>query len=114
MFERVKEMLGLRQIPISPQVVEALGKSFEFVRVWQCGCGAKLKIRAREARKDGPSNLTVYPEWHKLGGHSIVPSGMLTWNGLAEERGWQTDPVLCPACQAGMTVAEYKAARRAG
>jgi hypothetical protein len=93
--------------PLTPGETAAAKAAFEYRRVWTCPCGAQLRIRAREARADGPSNFRMGP-----GGHAVLPSSDLTWNGLAEERGWQTDPVCCPACQRGMSVAAYKDARR--
>jgi hypothetical protein len=101
-------------VPLTTQEVQTAARTFEFQRIWTCRCGAQLKIRAREDRSSGPSNFTAYPKGHLRAGHATLPSLALTWAGLAEERGWQTDPVRCPACQRGMTVASYKHARRDG
>jgi hypothetical protein len=32
---------------------------------------------------------------------------------MLEERGWKSQPVTCPACQAGLSVEKFKAMRRA-
>jgi hypothetical protein len=101
--------------PIAPAEVEALKATMKYVRTFVCGCGATLRIRARDARQDGPSNFRVYPPAHPRAGHSQVPAEFLNWAGLAEERGWKTSPdITCPACQAGVTMAQYKAAKREG
>lgn len=108
---------------------------FVHVRVWTCtghGCNAappgtparpaQLTLRRREDLPDWPSNFGGVHTAESVRkarlharqiGHSIVPSETLNWNGLAEERGWTTAPVRCPACQAGVSVAEFRAARRA-
>lgn len=102
-------------VPIRRELVDSIAAPFVFMREWVCACGARLKIRARLDRGDGPSNFLPYPPGHKRAGHSKLPSSDLTWNGLAAERGWKVDPeVQCPACQLGVSVADYKAQRRAG
>ena len=101
--------------PLTPAEAQASGKTFKFRRTWQCGCGAQMTIRGREDRADGPSNFRAYPPTHRLAGHSMLPSEALTWNGLAEERGWKVTPrVKCPACQHGVDIATYKQAKRDG
>ena len=62
-----------------------------------------MQIRGRDQRSDGPSNF-----------HPAIPAGDLTWDGLAVERGWKVDPAVCPACQRGMSIPEYKQHRRHG
>lgn len=109
---RGKPLPGSIRMELTPAQAEAIGRTFEFKRVWTCGCGAQLKVRARDDRADGPSNFVPYPGGHPLFGHSMVKSALLTWNGLAEERGWKTEPIACPACQAGMPLADYKQAKR--
>jgi hypothetical protein len=112
-----------KKIPLTPAETRAAARTFQFRRTWTCAnpvmvdgvkaqCGATLTIRARADRAEGPSNFVPYPTGHRYAGHSALPSDALTWNGLAAERGWETDPVTCRACQAGLTVDEYKQARR--
>lgn len=98
--------------PLTPQEARSARRTFQFRQNWQCKCGAELTIRAKEDRSSGPSNFVPYPEGHRHEGHSQVMSGALTWDGLAEERGWQTRPTKCPACVAGVSVAKYKELRR--
>lgn len=105
-------------VPLTPVEVARAGVTLLFSRSWLCAfCGAQMRIRAREDRQGGPSNFTAYPPNYpieKLRGHATLGSEFLTWNGLAEERGWQTTPkVKCPACVRGMTREEYKRSRRA-
>lgn len=100
---------GTVRTPLTPQEARETGATMQYRRQWECGCGARLSIRAKDSRRDGPSNYVASPA-----GHSVVPAGQLTWNGMAEERGWQTGEVIrCPACRQGMTVHEYKQMRRA-
>jgi hypothetical protein len=97
-----------------PKDVARSIRGFDHSHEWTCGgpvkhsgmtvglCGAVLRIRSRDQRKDGPSNYVLGR-----------PAAELNWNGLAEERGWDPGaPVLCPACRAGLTVAAYKLMRR--
>lgn len=116
--------------PAEPRVTVRLPKEtvadltgFTFSAEWTCegACAqnlqpTKLRIRARQDRAAGPSNFEAYPKRHRFAGTSKLPSHELTWNGLAEERGWQTTPkVLCPACLEGaVSVEEYRAAVKAG
>lgn len=103
----------LWQAAIPQSAVTDAARRMQFVRQWTCGCGAVLRIRAKDDRRDGPSNFEPFPAWHRRAGHSKVPSAELTWSGLAAERGWRVERfVECPACQAGLTVADYKAQRR--
>ncbi len=76
-------------------------EGYAFARAWTCeSCQQQMRIRVREDRADGPSNYETYPPRHPKHGHSVRPSGELTWNGLAEERGWRVAPVIqCPTCQ---------------
>lgn len=98
---------------LTPQETRDAAVTFQFWREWACSrCHARLKIRTRAPREDGPSNFVMYPKGHLLAGHSQVPADQLNWNGLAEEREWKTDPVVCPACRRGLTVTDYKAQRR--
>lgn len=102
-------------IPLTPEEVRHAARTFQFRRTFVCSqCKCELTIRAREDRSSGPSNYRVYPETHRSAGHSVVPSGALTWRGLAEERGWKLDPIVCPACQEGVSVDEYKRLKREG
>lgn len=100
--------------PLTPAEARGAARTFEFVRLWECRCGARLKIRAREDRSSAPSNFEPYLPGHKLVGHSMLPSTSLTWDGLAEERGWKTRPTVCPACVAKLPMAAYKDAKRRG
>lgn len=73
---------------------------------------ARLFIRSRADRAEGPSNYDASRQNIARPDLKQQPSE-LNWNGLAEERGWTTAPVvMCPACQVGMTVAEYKRVKR--
>jgi hypothetical protein len=107
----------LRRIPLTRSEAQEVGKRFEFIRAWKCGgrgCPAQLVIRTREDREDGPSNFVPFPRGHKSEGHSQVDSINLTWNGLAEERGWKVraDRIVCPACQRGMDLPTFREVRR--
>lgn len=84
---------------------------FEFGYEWHCGCGARLFVRSRTARDEGPSNFDPARQDPARPELKQQPS-TLNWAGLAAERGWQTDPVVCPACQAGLSLAEFKARKR--
>jgi hypothetical protein len=109
---RKKAPVAKTRTPIPPEVVQALKPSMKHRFEWTCGCGAVLAIRSREPRADGPSNFHPHPT---KPGHSAVSAALLNWHGLAEERGWKVHPkTVCPACQAGMSVKEYKIARREG
>ena len=106
-------------LAMSRENAEAAGQGFKFVRLWTCRCGANLRIRDKKDRKGGPSNFIPFPPEHpRLAGHSMLPSEHLNWNGMAEERGWKMqdegDGITCPACLRGLTVREYKDARRRG
>ena len=103
-----------RSFALPKEVVEGISKPFQYVKVWTCRCGAELKIRAREDRSNGPSNFVAYGIESLRKGHSKIKSSDLTWDGLAEERGWKTQPVECPACQRGLSVEEYKRLKREG
>lgn len=116
---------GKMSAPIPQHLVQDLAKSSKFkdFRVWTCACGATLKIRATFDRGDGPSNFEGFHdelsvEKYNLPknrvGHSIVSNGKLNWNGKAEEVGWNTNPIQCPACKLGLSVQDYKEKRRAG
>jgi len=113
-FFRPSAKTGGMRIPITPVEAQRAGRAFQHRREWDCPCGAQLKIRGREDRSSGPSNFQPFPVGHAYAGHSQVSSGALSWNGLAEERGWKTDPVKCPACQHGVSVEGYRQARRDG
>lgn len=105
---------GRVRVPLTPDEAREQGSKMPFRREWECACGATLKIRAEEDRQEGHSNYVPFPSGHPLEGHSQIRTISLNWNGLAEERGWGTDPVKCPACRAGMSVKEYKEAKRTG
>ena len=105
----LKELIGRVRLPLKPEVVEEVAKSFSYRKEWKCECGANLRIRSRADHSDKASNYTTYPADHPRAGQSIVPPALLTWDGLAEERGWIVGAqTVCPACQAGMTIAEYR------
>lgn len=99
---------GKVSLPITREVVEKFEKPFKYVREWTCGCGNNLRIRARDHREDGPSNFKK-----DVNGRVTLSHGELNWNGLAEEKGWNVNPVQCPACIAGMSTEEYKMNNRA-
>jgi hypothetical protein len=84
---------------------------FSYFSEWKCNCGAKLKVRSKNDRNGGSSNFTgTFPAGHPKAGHSVTPTEALTWNGLAEERGWKTHPTpVCPACQRAISVTDYRA-----
>lgn len=105
---------GIVRTPITPEEARERGDAMQYRREWQCACGTQLKIRAREPHFDGPSNFVPYPVGHNLAGHSQLQPRFLTWNGMAEERGWKTDPIQCPACQKGLSLKDYKEGRRKG
>lgn len=105
---------GTVRVPLTPEEAREQGMKFVYRRVWECSCGAILRIRAKDSRREGPSNYEPFPENHPRAGHSQILSSQLTWNGLAEERGWLTDPIKCPACRLGMSRAEFKEAKREG
>ena len=106
LFKKTKVELKKRT-PLTPDEARYAARVFQFVKDFECGCGAHLKIRTKEDRSSGPSNFQPDAQ-----GHSKVPSGLLTWDGLAEERGWKVRPTMCPACQRGLTVDQYKRLRR--
>lgn len=115
--DEAKTVVQPKMLFALPKEVARELKGFEYRRAFECSAcetdkKTQISIRSREDRMDGPSNFLPYPVGHKLAGHSQVESGQLTWNGLLEERGWDSDPVRCPACKAGMSLADYKAARR--
>jgi hypothetical protein len=95
----LREWLGLgggTPEAVSPVRIEG----YAFARAWTCGtCQQQMRIRVRQDRAEGPSNYETYPPRHPKHGHSVRPSGDLNWNGLAEERGWTTNPVCCPTCK---------------
>jgi hypothetical protein len=88
---------------------------FGYARTWQCTCGAKLTLKSRKARAEGPSNFIVdiNPK-NSTFGHSLVPSGRLNWEGLREERGYERDGdvVKCIACVMGRTLDEQRLVSR--
>jgi len=104
--------------PLTPQEVAQAAKSFKFRKVWTCTGNhpdrpVTLTIRSRQPRSDRPTNFVAFPDGHENAGHSVMPAWALTWDGMAEERGWQTIPdVKCPACVAGMALRDFKAKRR--
>lgn len=105
---------GRVRVPLTPDEAREQGSTMVHRREWVCECGSALRIRSKDPHPDGISNFVPYPNEHKLGGHSQIPPIFLTWNGLAEERGWKTDPVQCPACQRGLSRNDYKQGRRLG
>jgi hypothetical protein len=109
--DKVVKAFQNRRIPIKKEEVSLIAevRTMKYNHDFICKCGAMLKIKAKENRKDGPSNFKA-----NAFGHATLPSHELTWYGLVEERGWKVkgDKVTCPACQVGMTVLEYKASKR--
>ena len=94
--------------PLTSDEVREL-KGFDFKREFFCSkCRARLSIRSRDERDDGPSNFSHFPYPHKLAGHATLPAHLLNWKGLVEERGWKVEPVVCPACQKGVSVREFR------
>lgn len=98
-----------QRVPLTKEEVVRSGKVYRFSKTWQCSCGAELKIRSKQGHNNGPSNFVEGAR-----GHATLSPGQLTWDGLAEERGWMTTPVKCPACRRGLSVSAYKEARRVG
>lgn len=112
-FLNFRRKKGTVRVPLTPEEARERGSRMQYRREWECGCGARLAIRAKDDRMDGASNFAPFPEGHKHEGHSQILSGQLSWNGMAEERGWQTGEVVkCPACQAGVSLSDYKATKR--
>lgn len=105
---------GTVRTPLTPEEARERGSVMRHQREWECSCGAKLRIRARDSRSEGASNFVPFPKGHKYVGHSQIPTTFLSWNGMAVERGWSTDPVKCPACVRGMPLKEYKHRKRSG
>lgn len=110
----------MAKLRMSQQDAQTVARTMQYSREWFCQnklpdgtvCGARLAIRAKDDREDGKSNyIGVYPPNHpdiRKRGHSVVPTGMLNWNGMAEERGWIVEPeVKCPACQSGLLLKDY-------
>lgn len=94
LLDWVKGKSGKVSLPIRKEVARELG-GFDYKSTWTCyKCLSNLRIRARVDRADGPSNFVALPN-----GHSKLPAHELNWNGLAEERGWLTDPPTCPKCK---------------
>jgi hypothetical protein len=86
-------------------------KGFVHTGQWTCGCGAQLRIRARDDRETGPSNYRGDFPSGPLVGQDIVPHHELNWNGLAHKNGWKTSPGVpaqCPACQRGWSLEDYR------
>lgn len=119
-FRRAPQETSHVIVKLSRQVAaDAVG--FDYAHAWTCSTcrpteahpiPMMLRIRCRENRPDGPSNYVVDADGSRRSGHATVPTHQLTWNGMAEERGWSTDPVRCPACLAGLTVDAFKRQRR--
>jgi phage FluMu protein Com len=106
------------RFPLNKEVARDI-TGFNFQRTFKCSCvneftenPTQITIRTRTDRSDGPSNFLSYPDGHKQVGHSQVDSDLLSWNGLLEERGWDSSPVKCPACKAGVDLKTYKESRR--
>jgi hypothetical protein len=97
--------------PLLPSELPEVRRSFSYAKHWRCPCGANLHIRSRDPRADGPSNFAGVKLGRLKQAHSVVPADQLNWDGLAHERGWETNPTRCPACQHGMTCAEYRRSR---
>jgi len=97
--------------PLTPDEVRTSAAKFQHVRTWRCGCGAQLRIRSVEPRAEASNWAGDAPDRYGQR-HSVVPAGLLSWEGLANERGWETTPTRCPACQAGLPLAVFKAQRR--
>lgn len=116
-----------RKVTIPQELLEAAKSRHPFNFIWKCvSCSAQITIRSQKSRGSETSNFQgVYtPELcaklnvhRRFIGHSIVPSGDLNWNGLLEERNWihlGDNKAKCPACQKGMTIEQFKAAKKAG
>jgi hypothetical protein len=97
--------------PLTSADVLASAEKFKFVHAWRCGCGAQLRIRTAEPRAVDSNWNGDRPDRHGQR-HSVVAAGLLSWDGLANERGWETNPTRCPACVAGLPLATFKAVRR--
>lgn len=105
---------GTIKTPLTPAEVEQMAPTLPFVRDWFCvKCNSRLRIRSEANREDGPSNFVMHPPGHPLAGHATLSSGELTWNGMAEERGWHVrGKTVCPACRRGLTVEQYQLKRQ--
>lgn len=127
MFKKLTELFssnGHISLPIDKSQVEELSGGMKYKRTWECehcvDAGAthpaRLAIRAREDRADGPSNYKLETDGTKINYmHATLPTHELTWNGMAEERGWQVHPtVKCPACQNKVSIKLYKQLVREG
>lgn len=102
---------------LTDRAAQEIAAKMEFGWQWACACGAQLRIRSRIDHRHGPSNYEVFPGGHARAGHATVPPHALTWAGMAAERGWvpmDDDVAQCPACRAGLSLSDYKAAKRAG
>lgn len=100
-----------RAVVAIPTDVARVIPGFDHARAFTCATcasneeqsAASIRVRSREPRAEGASNYAPG-----------VPSGDLNWLGLLEERGWRTSPhVVCPACQAGLSLQDFKDTRRA-
>jgi hypothetical protein len=114
-------------VPLTTEQAEPMRGGFRFRRSWMCTtlvddetnpgqrrpCGATLTVSSEHDHADGPSNFVVH-RFGKSKGHSKLDQGELNWEGLRQERGWlrDGDSIQCPACQAGMTVPQFKEMRR--
>ena len=127
MLKKLKDLFGSQEgvsLPIDKAKVEEIAGGMPFKRTWECEhCMEKgadkpsqLAIRARENREDGPSNYQLETDGTKINYmHATLPTHKLTWNGMAEERGWQVSPtVKCPACQHNMSRDLFKKMVREG
>lgn len=116
-------------IPVHVPVAEAgpdahaPKQGLRFSRTWTCTspvadperpgetkpCGARLSLHTEHDHANGPSNFVAHTDAKRIG-HSKLLLSELTWEGMREERGWvrEGDDIKCPACQAGLTVAEFK------
>jgi hypothetical protein len=117
LMDWLRPTVVLTRLALTPDELRAARKTYVYRRTWRCHCTAELTIRARHAdRAESPSNFEPWTTHQnpRFIGHSRRPAGELTWDGLAHERGWQTHPVECPACQRGLTIEQYKKLRRNG
>ncbi len=108
-LKKLRNGTAVVSTPLTPEEAREI-QGFGYRREWRCGCGARLAIRSRAPHEDhvGP-NIEI-----KQDGHATLQPHQMTWAGLVKERGWNTDPVECPACKLGLSVPHYKDLRRSG
>ena len=105
------EPVPMVSVPLTPEETRTV-QGFDHRREWKCFCGNRLAIRSRDPHLDEPSNARFRPATVTGEMHATLQPNQLTWKGLAEERGWKTDPVTCPACQRGLSKSAYRDLKR--